>query len=90
MSFRVRISAEAEMDLTSIIDFILVRESFYRAVLVEERIIGVLGQIETMPPLVALFPSSSDKECSSIMSFSLPVARSLSSCRARSSSGCHH
>ena len=37
------------MDLTSIIDFILVRESFYRAVLVEERIIGVLGQIETMP-----------------------------------------
>ncbi len=49
MSFRVRISIEAETDLNSIIDFILVRESVSRAVLVEERILDVLAQLETMP-----------------------------------------
>ncbi len=49
MSFRVRISVEAEADLASIVDFILVRESASRAVLVDERILDVLDQLETMP-----------------------------------------
>ena len=47
---------EAETDLRSIIDFILVRESVSRAVLVEERILDLLGQLETMPESGRIVP----------------------------------
>jgi len=56
LSFRVRISAEAEAGLSGIIDFILVRERLARAAAVEERILSVLEQLETVPSAGRVVP----------------------------------